>query len=512
MEKIRYPLFIKQDADGFWALFQNNLANFAWLVVFMMGAGFPADLVFGQMVPGAAVAVAAGNFAYARMAKKLAEREGRLDVTALSYGISTPIQFIYMVVIALAIKGVTKDPYIAWQVAVGACLLGGVILVVGSFAGRQVQKFLPRAAMLGALAGVALTFIAGELFFVTFNHPQIGTLAFAIIILGMIGKASMPYKIPATLVAVVLGTILAFVFGVASFENIRTAGANLGFYFPLPGMTAFTGLALLFGEYSHLLGVIIPISIYNLIETMNNVEAVATMGDVYDVKECQFTDGCGTILGSLFGGILPTTVYIASVGAKDAKAGQGYSILNGVAFLIAATFGLVGAISALIPAAVIAPILVYVGVVMVANSFIRSPHRHAPAVAIAMIPYLANYLGTRFNRGAIDAFPSGASIIHGISPAIMPMAQGAMFTALCWGAVTAFLIDRDYVKAAIMSGTMSILAMFGFMHAPTIRFLGGGLQNQFVIGYVVMTLFFLGYDYMYKKGLIPEGEPVVKEE
>ena len=504
MAKVHYPLFIKQDADGFWALFQNNLANFAWLVVFMLGAGFPADLVFGQMVPGAAIAVAAGNFVYAGMAKRLAEREGRLDVTALSYGISTPIQFIYMVVIAVAIKNATGDPYVAWQVAVGACLLGGIILVVGSFVGRQVQNFLPRAAMLGALAGVALTFIAGELFFVTFNHPQIGTLAFAIIIIGMIGKATMPGKIPATLVAVVLGTILAFVFGVASVENITKATQSLGVYIPMPGATAFTGLQLLFGQYSHLLGVIIPISIYNLIETMNNVEAVATMGDVYDVKACQFTDGCGTILGSLFGGILPTTVYIASVGAKDTGAGQGYSILNGIVFLAAASLGLVGAISALIPAAVIAPILVYVGVVMVANAFIRSPHHHAPAVAIAMIPYLANYLGTRFNRGAIDAFPSGASIIQGISPAIMPLAQGAMFTALCWGAVTAFLIDRDYMKAAIMSGVMTVLALFGFMHAPAIRFLGGGMQNQFVIGYAVMTLFFLAYHRMNQKGMISE--------
>jgi hypothetical protein len=41
---------------------------------------------------------------------------------------------------------------------------------------------------------------------------------------------------------------------------------------------------------------------------MNNVEAVSALGDNYDVREAQFADGVGTILGALFGGILPITV------------------------------------------------------------------------------------------------------------------------------------------------------------------------------------------------------------
>ena len=500
-----YPMFIKQDVDGFWALFQNNLANFAWLAITMVGMGFPPAIVFGQMIPGAAIAVAAGNFYYANMAKRLAAKEGRSDVTALSYGLSTPVQFIYMVIITGGVLSVTNDHQSAWQIAVAACMLGGIIEILGGFIGRWVRRFLPRAAMLGALAGVALTFIAGELFFQTFSAPVVGSVVLVIILIGMVAKTVMPFKIPTAVLAIVLGTVLAYLLGVADASSIAAASGDLGFFFPLPTAAAFSGFALLFGEYSYLLAVIIPISVYNFVETMNNVEAVSALGDNYDVREAQFADGAGTILGALFGGILPTTVYIASVGAKELKAGRGYSVINGAVFLIAAAFGLVGAVSRIIPIQVIAPILVYVGIVMVANAFINSPHKHAPAVALAMLPYLANYLGTRINRGSIDEVNTGANLLHGISPAIMPIAQGAMFTALCWGAITVFLIDRDYKKASMVGVVMTVLAAVGLIHAPRLQILGGGLQNQFVIGYVIVTVFCIIFHFLTVNNKLPES-------
>ena len=493
MSTINYPWFKREDIDGFFALFQNNLANFAWLAVAMIGMGFSPEIVFGRMIMGAAIAVALGNFYYAFMAKRLAQKEGRTDVTALSYGISTPPQFIYMIVITGAILNATGNHTTAWQVGIAACMLGGIIEVAGGFVGRWVRANLPRAAMLGALAGVAITFIAGELYLKTFVTPIIGALALVLIILGLIAKAKMPGKIPAALFAVVVCTVLAYVLKVNALTVITTeARANLGFYFPIPVIgDMINGMKLLFTDHSSLLAVILPISVYNFIETMNNVEAVAAQGDNYDVREAQFADGIGTIIGSLFGGILPTTVYIASVGSKELNAGRGYSIINGGVFFIAALFGIIGALAVIIPQAVIAPILVYVGVMMVANAFMKSPHRHAPAVAVAMLPYFANYLSTRFNAMAGD-------VVAGISPAIVPLGQGAMFTALLLGAMTVFLMDRHYIKASICGFIMAAFAFVGLMHAP--RLMWGTdfstLQGQFVIGYLIVAGFCLAYHFI----------------
>ena len=117
---IKYPWFKREDVDGFFALFQNNLANFVLIAVTMLSQGFPASIVFGKVIPGAAIAVLFGNLYYARMARKLAEKEQRSDITALAYGISTPPMFIYLFGILGPALALTNDPEIAWKIGVAA--------------------------------------------------------------------------------------------------------------------------------------------------------------------------------------------------------------------------------------------------------------------------------------------------------------------------------------------------------------------------------------------------------
>ncbi|MTI94635.1 MAG: NCS2 family permease [Firmicutes bacterium] len=475
----------------------------------MLGMGFSPEIVFGRMVIGAAIAVALGNFYYAHMARRLAQKEGRTDVTALAYGISTPVQFIYQIVITGAVLGATDNHELAWQIGIAACFLGGIIECLGSVIGRWVRAVLPRAAMLGALAGVAFTFIAGEMFFKTFADgglvaPTVGAIALTIIVVGLIAKTKMPFRFPAALLAIIVGTVVAYLTKVADVSTISNATEGIGFYMPTPHFAVFEGLKLLFTDYSHLLAVILPISVYNFVETMNNVEAVAAMGDDYDVREAQIVDGAGTMIGALFGGILPTTVYIASAGSKEMNAGRGYSILNGIVFLVAAVFGIVGAVAEIIPLPVIAPILVYVGIVMVSNAFMKSPHRHAPAVALAMIPYFANYLSTRFNAGAPE-------VVANVSEAIVPLAQGAMFTALLWGAIAVFLIEKDYIKATVASLFLAGFSFIGLIHSARLTYYiedFSSMQAQFFIGYLLVAGICLAFKFLDTDANIPHDKSI----
>jgi AGZA family xanthine/uracil permease-like MFS transporter len=480
---VRYPWYKKEDTDAFFALFQNNLANFVVIALSMLSMGFPASIVFGKVIPGSAVAVLVGNLYYAYSANRMAKKENRTDVTALSYGISTPVMFIFLFGVLLPAKTLTGDPELAWKIALAACLISGLIEVLVSFSGNWIRNHLPRAAMLGALAGVALTFIAGEMIFKTFELSVVGLIVLAIILLGILGKVAMPFKIPSSLFAIIIGTVLAYVLGKTSPEKISEGLSYFGFYPFLPTFGAFEGLTYLFGTMIALLAVILPITIYNAIETMNNVEAMAATGDKYDVRECQAVDGVGTMLGALFGGLFPTTVYIASVGSKWMGAGRGYSILNAIVYVLAALFGLIAALSAIIPVAVIAPILVFVGISMIATSFQSNEAKYYPAVAIAMLPYFANYVSTRFYRAA-------AETVEGISLGIAPLAQGAMFTAIILGTITVFIIDNDFKKASIFSFIGALFSFVGLIHAPSLAF---GAANDFALGYGIMGLFFLAF-------------------
>lgn len=477
---VHYPWYKKEDTDAFFALFQNNIANFVIIAITMLGMGFPASIVFGQVLPGAAVAVMVGNFYYAWSAARLARKENRTDVTALSYGISTPVMFVFLFGVLLPAKQLTGDVDMAWKVAVAACFISGAIEAAISLIGRWVQYHLPRAAMLGAVAGVALTFIAGEMLFKTLEIPVIGLLVMAIIIVGLIARVAMPFRMPTSLFAIIIGTVLAYLIGATEDGQFSDAFTHLGFYPLLPNLAWLEGMGLLFTSMLAVLTVVLPITLYNAIETMNNVEAMEAAGDKYDVRECQAVDGAGTMIGALFGGVFPTTVYIATVGAKWMGAGRGYSLLNGAVYAVATMFGLIAAIAAIIPVSVVAPILVFVGMSMIATAFQANDTRYYPAIALAMLPYFANYVMTRFNRGAEE-------VVTDISTAIVALGQGAMFTAILLGAMTVSAIDHQFRKAAIFALVAAGFSFVGLMHAPELAF---NASPDFMAGYLVMGLFF----------------------
>jgi adenine/guanine/hypoxanthine permease len=492
---VHYPWYKKEDTDAFFALFQNNIANFVIIAITMLGMGFPASIVFGQVLPGAAVAVMIGNFYYAWSAARLARKENRADVTALSYGISTPVMFVFLFGVLLPAKQLTGDAELAWKVAVAACFISGAIEASVSLIGRWVQYHLPRAAMLGAVAGVALTFIAGEMLFKTLEMPVIGLLVLAIIIVGLIARVAMPFRLPTSLFAIIVGTAMAYLIGDAGGERFSDAFTHLGFYPLLPNLAWFEGLGLLFTGMLAVLTVVLPITLYNAIETMNNVEAMEAAGDKYDVRECQAVDGAGTMLGALFGGVFPTTVYIATVGAKWMGAGRGYSILNGAVYAIATMFGLIAAMAAIIPVSVVAPILVFVGMSMIATAFQSNDTRYYPAVALAMLPYFANYVMTRFNNAAGEA-------VADISAGIVPLGQGAMFMAILIGAMTVSVIDHQFRRAAAFAGVAAGFSFVGLMHAPELAF---NAAWDFTLGYLVMGALFLYFAWQQEKLAAPHS-------
>lgn len=486
---VNYPMFIKEDVDGFFALFQNNLADFVIIALGMLGMGFPADIVYKRVIPGAAISVLVGNLYYAHLAKELAEKENRTDVTALSYGVSTPVLFVYLYGIIAPTLAATGNNYeLTWKIGVAACFLGGALESVMSLFGEWLHEALPRAAMLGALAGVALTVVSGKMFFVTFEMPMVTMMVLGIIIIGLIANKHMPFNIPSTLFAMIFGTALAYILRQADVSQIAEGFKTLGFYPPLPNTAFFTGLKDLFTTYSEFLAVIIPITLYNAIETINNVEAMAAAGDQYGVNTSLLTDGIGTMSGAIFGSCYPTTVYMASVSAKWQRAGRGYSILNGIVFLIASTFGIIGAMSAIMPEPVVAPILVFVGISMTAQCFASIQTDHYPAAILAIFPYLADFIVTNFGNTAPEA-------VEAMSSSLVPLSQGPMFSGIIWATLAVFIIDDDYIKSAITAFVGAGMSFFGFIHSPQLSIFK---NRPFTIGYALLGLLLIVFHLYYK--------------
>ena len=79
------------DLNGFLGLVVDNLSIMGFLSMALIHIfGFPADIVFLRMFPGTALGVLLGNIAYTVMARRLAGRTGREDVTAMPLGLDAP--------------------------------------------------------------------------------------------------------------------------------------------------------------------------------------------------------------------------------------------------------------------------------------------------------------------------------------------------------------------------------------------------------------------------------------
>jgi AGZA family xanthine/uracil permease-like MFS transporter len=125
---------VKSDIDGFFGLAVDNLVQLLLIdALLRFVLGFDNELLYGRVLPGVAVSLAAGNVFYAIQAKRLAKKEGRSDVCALPYGINTVSLFAYVFLVMLPAKmaaeaaGHPSPARVAWQAGLVACLGSGLI-------------------------------------------------------------------------------------------------------------------------------------------------------------------------------------------------------------------------------------------------------------------------------------------------------------------------------------------------------------------------------------------------
>src|SRR6476646_6906254 len=92
---ISLPWWTRGDTNAFFGLGFNILVNVLTLTTLMIAVvGVSSDQVLGTVLPALGVALLLGNLYDMVLARRLARREGRTDVTALPYGPSVPHMFI----------------------------------------------------------------------------------------------------------------------------------------------------------------------------------------------------------------------------------------------------------------------------------------------------------------------------------------------------------------------------------------------------------------------------------
>jgi AGZA family xanthine/uracil permease-like MFS transporter len=457
----------------------------------------PDTLVFGRILPALGMMMFLSTVYYAFLAYRLARRTGRNDVCALPSGVSVPHMFIVTFVIMLPISLKTNDPIKGWEAGLVWVFFQSFILMIGGFIAPIIRRITPRAALLGTLAGVSITFISMRPALEIYMTPVIGLTCFAIILVSWFGGFKYPKGIPAGLVAIAVGTLIAWgsnLFGLGygglSIKGVTGAFTNFGFSFPIPAYQhVFSGF-----EY---LGVIlvtaIPFGIYDLVEAMDNVESAEAAGDPYPTTRVLTADGFVSLIGCLMGNPFINAVYIGHPGWKAMGGRIGYSAATGMMVILLSWFGVISLLLAIVPVVAISPILLYIGMLIGAQAFQTTPTNHAPAIVLALTPHLAGWCKTLMDGALGAAGTSAAAIGFDKLGAVGVLYQGldvlgggSILTGLVLGAIGAFVTDKKFVNAAAFAGAGAVLTFFGFMHGQSV---GIAVTPTVAIAYAIVAVF-----------------------
>ena len=489
-------LFVRGDIDGFFALFIDNLLQLMLIAVLCpVICGLPQELVIGRILPGAAVSILFGNVFYAWQARRLMLQTGRKDVTALPYGINTPSFFAYIFLIMGPIYQETQDATLAWQVGLFACLLSGVMETAGAFVGDWLRRYTPRAALLTALAGIAITFIAMGFIFQIFANPLIAVVPMTIIIMVYASRRPFPGGLPGGLVAVLTGVGLAWGLRGLGLPVFDPPAEQYTFALHLPTPVPSDLFALLASERGwQYLAVIFPMGLFNMIGSLQNLESAEAAGDRYETRPSLLANGVGTLLAAFFGSPFPTTIYIGHPAWKAIGARVGYSVINGIVIWLLCLVGAMTVILRFVPLEATLGILVWIGIIMTAQAFQAVPKAHALAVAFGLIPALATWalqlIETSLRKAGASLFDIapkfGSDVyIHGV----IALSQGFLLSAMVLAAILVFIIERQFLQAAAWMLVAAVLSFVGIIHAYELTPVG--VQNSF--GFAAAPEFAVAY-------------------
>lgn len=500
----KYPWFVKGDLDGFFGLAVDNLVQVLVIVALCTQlCGFTSELVYTRVLPGVAVSLFIGNVFYALHARRVARRDGNPTCTALPYGINTPSVFAYILFIMAPVCAMYRDSLgaeaaglLAWRVGLVACIGSGLIEFLGAFIGGWIRKVTPRAALLSALAAIGVIFIAGPFAFQIFERPLIAILPMFVVLIGYFARVRFPLGLPSGLVAILLGTVLAWTIpflGPAgpAVMNVDAAKESFDWVRLCVPMNCWADIIALFREHPSLiwsfLGVIVPMGLINAMGSLQNIESAEAAGDRFSTGPCMAMNGIGTMAAGIFGSCFPTAIYIGHPGWKALGARSGYSIINGLFFSVIFVLGLGAVVVSVIPMEAGMAIVMWIGIIITAQSYDAVPRRHFPAVAIGFFPAVATiavlYLpqilsGAGATHGVLSLIASHHEQLQTIRTdswwptgiyALAGANSGFMITCTIIAAISAFLIDRRFKTAGIWCLVAAVVTLLGFQHAYRIE-------------------------------------------
>ncbi|MDP6469024.1 MAG: permease [Pirellulaceae bacterium] len=534
MSRDRYHWATPGDVNAFFGLMLDNIADLLLAVGLLTAVfGFPTNVALRYMVPGTAIGVFVGDMLFFWMALRLARQTGRGDITAMPLGLDTPSTF-GMVFFVLGPAFLAKKQALgvvdgagqndalvfeaaiyAWQIGICSIFISGLFKLLCALGSNWVRRVVPRAGLLGSLAGIALVLISFLPFTEVLHFPVVGLVALAVILMTLVARIPTPGRVPGALAALLVsGSLYYIMVGAGLLEHehdwrqLDTAKAAL-FPYEWTSVFRFEWTQVLSDSMMYL-PVVIPFALATVVGGIDCTESAAASGDEFDTGQVIAVEAVATVVASVCGGVIQTTPYIGHPAYKAMGGRAAYTLATAIFIGTAGLLGYFGFLYVIIPKATVFPILIFVGLEITSQSFHATPKRHYAAVVIACVPALASLVLI-----FIDKF-LGEMAAHGISleqisgglqaeiATIRVLGNGFIVTSLLWASALAAMIDRKLRVAAVCMAVAAGLSLFGIMHSPfpgAAMFLVWNLDAasrqtpfSYTAGYLLIALMMISWD------------------
>ncbi|CAM9100814.1 unnamed protein product [Discosporangium mesarthrocarpum] len=483
---LSYITFLPEDFGAFTQLFFDNLSTLLGVVGALFNMtyfGVPQEsidkLVYGRILPGAGVTLLFGNIYYTWMAARISARFGT-QYTAQPYGINTPgaFAFVFNIIYPVYFSGTEDTPDAnfqkAYNIALAANFISGIISVVLGAFGPPILKIVPPASLLVPVAGIGIAFLGLEQISAAIGAPLVGFITVFTMFLGWHANVRIGWgncRMPEALQVILVGIALGWITGLNKPETVRDARDLVVWYGPdWSGKELFAN----FGDVKDYLGIVFPIAVSAVSTSLMCLVSAKNAGEAFPVMESMIADGVGTMITSLFGSPFGTVMYFGHPAYKKSGAKTGYSLMNGIVFLVFSWFGLFALIRSVVNSPTIGPIVLFVGLAITEEAIRFVPERHYAALLVGLFPSICDWVTNISSRGPL-ADPD--SMYNTNLPdltegwwGILGFKRGALLVSMVWVAMLVLVIDRRWWQATVWSMLGAIFAMFGIIHVPVAGF------------------------------------------
>jgi AGZA family xanthine/uracil permease-like MFS transporter len=497
------------DINAFFGLMIDNVTVMAIMTAILTTVfHFPAEFIYTHMIPGTAFGVLVGDLIYTWMAFQLAKKKLALgqpaDVTAMPLGLDTPST----IGITLSVLGPAylqfHDPMKAWEIGMAVMVCMGILKVICAFFGEVVQKAVPQAGLLGSLAGIGIALIGFlPLSQDIFRIPLVGMISLGIVLYALVGKFRLPWNFPGVLAGALVGIFLYYLLGHWGVHGLALQPIHWQLQPALPFPTL--GFAYGFKEALQYLPVAIPFGLLTVVGGINVTESARVAGDDYNTRDILLAEAFATLVAGVCGGVAQSTPYIGHPAYKNMGGRSAYTLATALFVGFGGILGYLSFFLNIVPVAAIAPILVFVGLDITSQAYHACPKRHAEAVSFAYLPILADLVFIELDQVVNGVFINGRPVLAYLPPDVLnnfetikALGHGFIITGMLWGAILAFIIDKELRKAAFYLLISAVCSFFGIIHSVK-EFgdiylpwkIGSPIPYDYTIGYLMIALFLL---------------------